>query len=125
WRGPALSDVPSESLQRETVAELAEDRLRATERRVQVLLDLGRHREVISDLVQHTKDHPWHEQFWIQLIQALHRSDRLADALDTYRTVHRRFRDELGIDPGPHLQQLHRTILADHPGRVALIEPET
>jgi DNA-binding SARP family transcriptional activator/tetratricopeptide (TPR) repeat protein len=115
WRGPALSDVPSESLQRETVAELAEDRLRTAERRIQVLLDLDRHREVISDLVQHTKDHPWHEQFWIQLIQALHRSDRLAEALDTYRTVHRKFRDELGIDPGPQLQQLHRMILADHP----------
>ncbi|MBP2324413.1 DNA-binding SARP family transcriptional activator/tetratricopeptide (TPR) repeat protein [Kibdelosporangium banguiense] len=121
WRGPALSDVPSESLQRETVAELAEDRLRTVERRIQVLLDLGRHREVISDLVQHTKDHPWHEQFWIQLIQALHRSDRLADALDTYRTVHRKFREELGIDPGPQLRQLQRTIFAEP----ASAEPDT
>jgi DNA-binding SARP family transcriptional activator/tetratricopeptide (TPR) repeat protein len=124
WRGPALSDVPSESLQRETVAELAEDRLRTVERRIQVLLDLGRHREVISDLVQLTKEHPWQEQFWIQLIQALHRSDRLADALGTYRTVHRKFREELGIDPGPQLQQLHRTILADHPDADAPSEPE-
>ncbi len=115
WRGPALSDVPSESLQREAVAELAEDRLRTEERRIQVHLDLGRHREVISELVQLTKDHPWQEQFWVQLIQALHRSERLADALDTYRTVHRKFRDELGIDPGPQLQQVHSMILAERP----------
>ncbi|WP_173141694.1 AfsR/SARP family transcriptional regulator [Kibdelosporangium persicum] len=115
WRGPALIDVPSESLQREAVAELAEDRLRTVERRIQVHLDLGRHREVIGELVQLTKEHPWQEQFWVQLIQALHRSDRLADALDTYRTVHRKFRDELGIDPGPRLQQIQRTILADQP----------
>ncbi|ONI71309.1 hypothetical protein ALI144C_50725 [Actinosynnema sp. ALI-1.44] len=112
WRGPALSDVPSESLQREAVAELAEDRLRTAERRIRVHLDLGRHREVIGELVQLTKDHPWHEQFWAQLIEALHRSDRLADALDTYRTVHRKFRDDLGIAPGPHLQRVQRTILA-------------
>ncbi|MCE7001563.1 tetratricopeptide repeat protein [Kibdelosporangium philippinense] len=115
WRGPALSDVPSESLQREAVAELAEDKLRTEERRIQVHLDLGRHREVISELVQLTKDHPWQEQFWVQLIQALHRSDRLADALDTYRTVHRKFRDELGIDPGPQMQQVHSTLLAERP----------
>ncbi|MET0237984.1 MAG: BTAD domain-containing putative transcriptional regulator [Kibdelosporangium sp.] len=124
WRGPALSDVPSESLQRETVAELSEDRLRTVERRIQVLLDLGRHREVISDLVQHTKDHPWQEQFWIQLIQALHRSDRQADALDTYRTVHRKFRAELGIDPGPQLQSLHRAILVDRPDGTVAQGPE-
>jgi DNA-binding SARP family transcriptional activator/tetratricopeptide (TPR) repeat protein len=112
WRGAALSDVPSESLQREVVAQLAEARLRSTERRMQVLLELGRHKEIISELVQLTKDHPWQEQFWVQLILALHRSDRLADALDTYRTVHRKFRTELGIDPGEQLQNLHRTILA-------------
>jgi DNA-binding SARP family transcriptional activator len=112
WRGPALADVPSESLQREVVAQLAESRLRATERRTQVALDLGQHREIITDLVQLTKDHPWQEAFWVQLILALHRSDRLADALDTYRTVHRKFRDELGVDPSEHLQQLHGMLLA-------------
>jgi DNA-binding SARP family transcriptional activator/tetratricopeptide (TPR) repeat protein len=112
WRGPALADVPSESLQREVVAQLAESRLRATERRMQVALDLGLHRELITDLVQLTKEHPWQEAFWGQLILALHRSDRLADALDTYRTVHRRFRDELGVDPGEHLQQLHGMLLS-------------
>ncbi|ALG15467.1 hypothetical protein AOZ06_41835 [Kibdelosporangium phytohabitans] len=121
WRGPALSDIPSESLQRDVVAELAEDRLRAVERRIQVHLELGRHREVIGELVQLTKEHPWHEQFWVQLLEALHRSDRLADALDTYRTVHRRFRDELGIDPGPHLQRIQRTILAGNPDPQPLV----
>lgn len=112
WRGPALADVPSESLQRDVVAQLEESRLRVTERRMRVALDLGHHREIITDLVQLTKDHPWHEAFWVQLVLALHRSDRLADALDTFRTVHRRFRDELGIEPGEQLQQLHAELLA-------------
>jgi DNA-binding SARP family transcriptional activator/tetratricopeptide (TPR) repeat protein len=123
WRGAALSDVPSESLHREDVMQLAEDRLRLQERRMQVSLDLGRHREIISELIQLTNDHPWHEAFWVQLIMALHRSDRLADALDTYRTVHRLFANELGIEPGPRLQRLHRTLLTDE--SEAQPEPET
>lgn len=112
WRGRALEDVPSESLQREVVPQLEEMRLAVTERRVQLDLELGRHREAISELVQLTKDHPWHEQFWIQLILALYRSDRLADALDTCRTMQQLYRTELGIDPGEQFQQLHRMLLA-------------
>lgn len=112
WRGRALADVSSESLQREVVPRLEEVRLQVTERRLQVGLELGRHREIIGDLVQLTGDHPWREQFWIQLIVALQRSDRLADALDTCRTVLQLFRDEVGIDPGGQFQQLHRELLA-------------
>ncbi|HKN56123.1 MAG TPA: BTAD domain-containing putative transcriptional regulator, partial [Amycolatopsis sp.] len=112
WRGPALGDVPSESLQRDEVASLSEELLRAQERRMQISLELGRHREIIGDLVGLTGEHPWKESFWAQLIVALHHSGRSADALDTYQNVRRMFVDELGVEPGPQVQQAHRTVLA-------------
>ncbi|HEX6355296.1 AfsR/SARP family transcriptional regulator [Actinophytocola sp.] len=112
WRGRSLSDVPSDSLQREIVPQLEEDKLLVLERRLEIDLEAGRWREIISELVQLTKDHPWHEPFWEQLIVALHRSERVADALDTYRTVLRRFREELGVEPGERLRRLQQDILA-------------
>ncbi|MEV6878393.1 tetratricopeptide repeat protein [Amycolatopsis sp. NPDC051128] len=112
WRGRPLDDVPSESLQREVVPKLEETRLLLTGRRLQIGLELGRHQEIIGDLGQLTGEHPWHERFWIQLITALHRSGRLAEALDTCRRMRELFRAELGIDPGEELQQLHRELLA-------------
>lgn len=124
WRGSALSDVPSESLHREDVMQLAEERLRAQERRMQISLELGRHREVISELVRLTKEHPWQESFWVQLITALRRSNRMADALNTYRVVHRMFSEELGIEPGPRLQRIHHTVLAEESETTTAAEPE-
>ena len=116
WRGRSLSDIPSDSLQREVVPQLEEDKLLVLERRLDIDLETGRGREVVSELVQLTKDHPWHERFWEQLIIALHRSGRVADALDTYRTVLRRFRAELGVEPNERLQRLQQDILAgDYP----------
>ena len=132
WRGRSLSDIPSDSLQREVVPQLEEDKLLVLERRLDIELQLGRWREVVSELVQLTKDHPWHERFWEQLIIALHRSERVADALDTCRTVLRRFREELGVEPSERLLLLQRDILAGtatdgtgsaSTGRPALAEP--
>jgi DNA-binding SARP family transcriptional activator/tetratricopeptide (TPR) repeat protein len=123
WRGRALDDIPSESLQREMVPQLEELRLLVTERRVQVDLELGRHREVIGELFRLTKDHPWHEPYWIQLIQALARSDRLAEALETCRTTWQMFRAELGIDPGEQFQQLHRMLLDGGPATTTAVVP--
>jgi DNA-binding SARP family transcriptional activator len=112
WRGRSLVDIPSDSLQREVVPQLEEDKVLVLERRLDIDLETGRWREVISELVQLTKDHPWHERFWEQLIVALHRSDRVADALDTYRTVQRRFRVDLGVEPSERLHRLQQDILA-------------
>ncbi|MBB4912887.1 AfsR/SARP family transcriptional regulator [Actinophytocola algeriensis] len=112
WRGRSLSDIPSDSLQREVVPQLEEDKLLVLERRLDIDLEIGRWRDVVSELVQLTKDHPWHERFWEQLIIALHRSERVADALDTYRTVQRRFRVELGVELSERLHRLHQDILA-------------
>lgn len=113
WRGPALADVPSASLQREEAARLGEDRLRARERVVRLSLDLGHHREIIGELTELTREQPWQETFWAYLIHALHRSGRRADALDTYRDVYRKFTDELGVEPGAEIQRVHRLALAD------------
>ncbi len=116
WRGSALSDVPSESMQREDAVQLAEERLRARDRYFEVSLEVGRHREIIGELGTLTQEHPWQESFWAQLILALHRSGRRADALDTYRGVHKMFTGELGVEPGARLQEVHRTILAEDAG---------
>ncbi|GAB1516337.1 AfsR/SARP family transcriptional regulator [Actinophytocola sp. KF-1] len=112
WRDHPLSDVPSDSLQREVASQLEEERLFVVERRLDIDLAVGRAREVVSELVQLTKEHPWHEPFWEQLVVALYRSERLADALDTYQTVQRLFRDELGVEPGERLQRLQQDILS-------------
>lgn len=110
-RGPVLGDVMSESLHREDVPPLAEELLRVRERFFEASLEQGRHREVIGDLVRATEEHAWHEAFWAQLVTALHRSGRRADALKTYRTVRRKLADELGVEPGIQLQRAHRLAL--------------
>ena len=71
-----------------------------------------------------TEEHPWHETFWAQLVTALHRSGRRADALRTYRIVHDRFVEELGIEPGTRLRQAQQDALgaeAGEPARPAVV----
>jgi DNA-binding SARP family transcriptional activator/Tfp pilus assembly protein PilF len=123
WRGTALDDIPSESLHQANAAQLAEERLQARERYLEVCLELGRHREIIGLLGQLTRENPWQESFWELLLLALHRSGRLADALETYRTVHRMFTDELGLEPGQRLRQIHQTLLATPTDPVPPTEP--
>ncbi len=123
-RGGVLDDVASESLHREEVPALAEELLRVRERFFDVSLRLGRHREVVGELVSVTEEHPWHETFWAQLVTALHRSGRRADALRTYRIVHDRFVEELGIEPGTRLRQAQQDALgaeAGEPARPAVV----
>ncbi|WP_328701549.1 AfsR/SARP family transcriptional regulator [Amycolatopsis pittospori] len=115
WRGRPLCDVPSESLQRDEAARLGEDRLRTLERWIEAGLEAGRHGELVAELITLTKEHPWQETFWAQLIVALDRSGRRADALDTYRSMRRMFADELGIEPGPRLRRAHDAILHEGP----------
>ncbi|MGX7824615.1 BTAD domain-containing putative transcriptional regulator [Actinokineospora sp. 24-640] len=112
WRGPALADVPADALRQEVAPWLEEERVRAAERRAGAYLELGRHHEVLGDLVRLTGEHPWRETLWARLILALHRCGRQADALGVYRDLDRRFRAELGIDVGPELRAAHRAVLA-------------
>ncbi|MFC7723163.1 AfsR/SARP family transcriptional regulator [Nonomuraea recticatena] len=111
WRGPALSNVPSETLRTLAVPTLAEERLHALERCVEVDLSLGRHRHVLAELRVVTAEHPLHEGFWGQLMRALYGSGRQAEALEAFRTLHRLLRDELGIEPSEYLQRLHHEML--------------
>ncbi|WP_206795738.1 BTAD domain-containing putative transcriptional regulator [Amycolatopsis sp. MtRt-6] len=113
WRGPVLADLPAEVLGREDVDQPAEERLRAQERYFEVSLELGRPGEITDELAGVTREHPWREAFWALYLEALHRSGRRADALETYRAVHRMFTDELGVGPGERLRRAHRAVLAD------------
>nr|WP_281356557.1 AfsR/SARP family transcriptional regulator [Amycolatopsis anabasis] len=115
WRDSALVDVSSVSLHRNEVPRLTEERLTAVERRIGVDLELGRHEDLIGELRVLTADNPFREQYWAQLMLALYRSGRAAEALDVYQQVRTLRVDELGIDPGPELQRLHQAILANDP----------
>ncbi len=121
WRGPALADVESESLRHGEILGLTEQRLQVIERRVDVELRLGHHRDLIGELRTLVADHPLRERYWSQLILALYRSRQRADALAAYRRIDRILARDLGIDPGPELRELHRAVLCDdevlrHPG---------
>jgi DNA-binding SARP family transcriptional activator len=111
WQGPPLANIPSGPLHRDELPCLTEEWLRATERRFDLELELGRHQEVTADLRAAVRQHPGHERFWEQLMLSLYRSGRQAEALKEYGTVKRRLREELGIDPGARLQQLELAIL--------------
>ncbi|RIV40369.1 AfsR/SARP family transcriptional regulator [Micromonospora radicis] len=111
WRGALLANVPSEVLCRDEAPRLTEEWLRASERLHDLKLALGRCREVLPDLWRAARSHPGHERFAEQLIEALYRTGRQTEALVEYRNIKRYLRDELGLDPGPSLQQLEAAIL--------------
>ncbi|MEU3650011.1 BTAD domain-containing putative transcriptional regulator [Lentzea sp. NPDC034063] len=123
WRGAPLADVPSDFLQQYEVPKLAEERLEALGRRIDVDLDLGMHTGLVAELQGLTAEHPLRERFWGQLMLALIRSERQADALAAYREVSRLLRNELGVDPGEPLQRLHHQILNGELAPAATHEP--
>ncbi len=110
WRGPALADVSSDSLRGETT-RLEELRFSTLERRIDADLALGRHLEVVGELEALVQADPLREGPRRQLMLALYRSGRQADALATYRAAQEVLAEELGIDPGPELQALELAIL--------------
>ncbi|WP_165960900.1 AfsR/SARP family transcriptional regulator [Actinocrispum wychmicini] len=111
WRGRPLVDCGPESLVNAELPVLIEERLHVLELVNEARLRLGRHTEAIADLTRLSHEHPLRERFWEQLILALHGSGRRAEALAAYRTVSRKLADELGIDPGARLRNLHQSIL--------------
>ncbi|MEO6088571.1 MAG: BTAD domain-containing putative transcriptional regulator, partial [Umezawaea sp.] len=115
WRGPALSDVPSDALQREEVPRLTELLMGLHEQHVDVELALGNHEQLVSVLRGLTADHPLRERFWAQLMLALYRSSRQAEALEVFRQVSRMLDQQLGIDPGEDLRAVHQAILTGDP----------
>ncbi len=115
WRGTPLADIPSALLQRAEVPHLAELRMRAVESRVEAKLRLGRYGELVAELRQLVGVEPLREGLHGQLMLALYRSGRQAEALEVFRGIDRRLRDELGISAGPELCALHQRILAADP----------
>jgi DNA-binding SARP family transcriptional activator/tetratricopeptide (TPR) repeat protein len=115
WRGQVLVDVASEPLQAYGLA-LDEERLRVIERTVDAELTIGRHADLISELRGLTVEYPLRERFWQQLMVALYRSGRQAEALEAFRTIDRKLRLEFGIEPAADLRALHQAMLAGEMG---------
>ena len=114
WRGPALADVSSDLLVGEA-ARLEELRLAAIERRIEADLARGCHADLVPELESLVHDHPLREGLRGQLMRALYRSGRQADALAVYRHGRAALADQLGIDPSPALQGLELAILQQSP----------
>ncbi|GAA0597995.1 AfsR/SARP family transcriptional regulator [Actinomadura livida] len=117
WRGAPLSDLPPDLLQ-DVLPTLAEQRLDALELSIDADLALGRAAHVLPELRNLIGTHPLRERFWAQRMRALYQCGRQGEALECYRTVAALLADELGIDPGAELQDLHRRILAAAPSSV-------
>ena len=115
WRGAPLADVAYSSYAQAAVARLEELRAVALELRVEAELALGHHAQVVGELQQLVAEHPLRERLWGQLMLALYRDGRQADALAVYRAARRRLVEEVGIEPGPGLRALETAILAQDP----------
>jgi DNA-binding SARP family transcriptional activator len=111
WRGPALADVPATSLVAAEADRLEESRVQALELRLEADLGCGRHGEAAPELRRMLADHPLREGLWGLLMRALSGAGRQAEALETYARARQVIADELGVDPGPGLQQLYQDIL--------------
>jgi YVTN family beta-propeller protein len=115
WRGPVLADLADYAFTRPEAARLGELRLAAVEARIDADLALGRHDALTAELEQLAGEHPLRERLHAQLMLALYRCGRQADALAAYRRARDLLAGELGIDPGEPLQRLHKSVLAHDP----------
>jgi DNA-binding SARP family transcriptional activator len=112
WRADPLLDVPAETLRAEFGPRLERLRLQVLEDRLDAGLRLGHHQELIPQLLDVTARYPLRERFHAQLMLALASTGRRAEALSAYQQARRVLVDELGIEPGPELRDVHRQVLA-------------
>jgi DNA-binding SARP family transcriptional activator len=115
WRGAPLADLAYEPFAQSAIDRLEEIRLAALEQRIEADLALGRHAALIGELEQLVFDQPLRERSRAQLMLALYRSGRQAEALDVYRRTRAALVDEFGIEPSPALHELERAILGQDP----------
>jgi len=115
WRGPALAEFASASWAGVAAARLDEIRNAAVEHRFDALLAIGQSPAVVADLEAAVAAAPLRERLWGQLMVALYRSGRQADALRAYQRARHTLAEELGIEPGRELQELERQVLAQSP----------
>ena len=111
WQGPPLADFALEAFAQPEIGRLEELHLAAIEERIEAELAVGAHAEVVGELESLVEEHPLREGLRRQLMLALYRSGRQAEALQVYHDARRVLVDELGIDPSRSLQQLHGAIL--------------
>jgi len=121
WRGEPLVDVPSAALARRELARLAELRLQLTEARIDADLRLGRHGELVAELRRLATEHPLRERLRAQLMLACYGSGHQAAALEVYRDARKTLAEELGVEPGYELREMHRKILAAQPELAAAV----
>jgi predicted ATPase/class 3 adenylate cyclase len=115
WRGSPLADLAYEPFAQAEIARLDDLRAAAIEQSIEAKLALGRHGEVIGQLEQLVDEHPYRENLRAQLMIALYRANRQADALQAYQNARRQLVEELGIEPGARLRELEAAVLAQDP----------
>jgi predicted ATPase/DNA-binding SARP family transcriptional activator len=120
WRGPALEGLTGTPWFDAEARRLETLRVDALEEQFEVGLALGEHRELVAPLRSAVTDNPFRERLWGQLMLALYRGGRQADALETFQEARRVLADELGLEPGPDLRQLQEAILAHDPAIAAV-----
>ena len=112
WRGPALADVRLGAVLEVEAAALAQIKLGAIETRIECDLALGRHNAVIGELISLVAEHPLNENFCGLLMRAYYHSGHTPQALNAFRRLRNALNLELGLEPGPRLQQVHQAILS-------------
>ena len=111
WRGPPLADFAFEAFAQVEIGRLEELRLAALEDRIDADLARGQHAELVGELEALVAAHPLRERLRRQLVLALYRAGRQADALEAYRAARAQLMEELGLEPTPELRQLEHAIL--------------
>jgi class 3 adenylate cyclase len=115
WQGPPLADLAFAGFAQQEIARLEELRMSVVEERVAIDLALGRHAEIVGELQSLVAANPLRERLREQLMLALYRSGRQAEALEAYREARGILAEELGLDPSPALQRLETAILIHDP----------
>src|SRR5262245_53544673 len=128
WQDEPLPELRNEPFAAAAIGELDQLRLAAVEERVEADLALGRDAELVTELEPLVARHPYRERLRAQLMLALYRSGRQADALDAYQAGRRTLQDELGLEPGKELRDLEAAILRQDeallPARPDAAKPE-
>jgi class 3 adenylate cyclase/tetratricopeptide (TPR) repeat protein len=123
WRGPPFADFTFEPFAQNEIRRLEELRLSALEERIDAELALGLHADLVGELESRVAEHPLRERLRGQLMLALFRSGRQADALAAYRDGRQLLREELGLEPGEELRRLERAILEQEADLQAVAAP--
>jgi predicted ATPase/DNA-binding SARP family transcriptional activator len=122
WRGSALQGLTDTAWFRAEAQRLESLRVDALEEQFEAGLALGEHREILSALRLTVDENPYRERLWGQLMLALYRSGRQADALEIFHDARQVFSEQLGLEPGPELRRLQEAILAQDPA-IAAVPP--